>query len=91
MSVFVSNHIDSTVNIGLDLKNRFLQTDGSLDNISNWRSPEGEDIFRSKLRFQIRLDDFRKRVVENNDTSKADIVVEDAMLFYNYATKCFFG
>ena len=87
LSVFVSNNIDSTVNIGLDLKNRFLQTDGSLDNISNWRSPAGEDIFRSKLRFQIRLDDFRKRVVENNDTSKADVVVEDAMLFYNYATK----
>ena len=87
LSVFVSNHIDSTVNIGLDLKNRFRQTDGSLNNISNWRSPAGEDIFRSKLRFQIRLDDFRIRVVENNDTSKADIVVEDAMLFYNYATK----
>ena len=87
LSVFVSNNIDSTVNIGLDLKNRFLQTDGSLDNISNWRSPAGEDIFRSKLRFQIRLDDFRKRVVENNDTSNADVVVEDAMLFYNYATK----
>ena len=87
LSVFVSNNIDSTVNIGLDLKNRFLQTDGSLENISNWRSPAGEDIFRSKLRFQIRLDDFRKRVVENNDTSNADVVVEDAMLFYNYATK----
>ena len=87
LSVFVSNNIDSTVNIGLDLKNRFRQTDSSLNNISNWRSPAGEDIFRSKLRFQIRLDDFRKRVVENNDTSKADVVVEDAMLFYNYATK----
>ena len=33
------------------------------------------------------MDDFRKRVVENNDTTKADVVVEDAMLFYNYATK----
>ena len=40
-----------------------------------------------KLKFQIRLDDFRKLVVENNDTQEADLVVEDAMFFYTYATK----
>ena len=88
-SLFVTNNLATQVSIGLDLKTRFLQTDFALENISNWRSPVGEEMFRSKLRFQIRLDDFRKLVVENNETNgeQSDLVAEDAMYFYTYATK----
>ena len=90
-SLFVTNNIQSQVAVGLDLKKRFLQTDFALENMSNWRSPVGEEMFRSKLRFQIRLDDFRKLVIENNETSQnedqSELVVEDAMYFYTYATK----
>ena len=31
----------------------------SLDTLKEWRDIEGHKIFASKLRFQIRLDDFR--------------------------------
>ena len=45
-------------------------------------------MFRSKLRFQIRLDDFRKRVTDNNVTDTANTVeLEETMAFYTYATK----
>ena len=87
LTLFVSNNIETRLLTGLDLNQRFLQTDLALENVSNWRSPVGEDMFRSKLRFQIRLDDFRKLVVNNNDTEVVDLVGEDAMNFYNYATK----
>ena len=90
-SLFVTNNLETQVKIGLDLKTRFLQTDLALENISNWRSPVGEEMFRSKLRFQIRLDYFRKYliIIGNNDTDgeQSDLVVEDAMYFYTYATK----
>ena len=89
-SLFLANNIETQVANGLDLQKRFLQTDFALENISNWRSPEGEEMFRSKLRFQIRLDDFRKAIIRNNETSETDeseLVVEDAMAFYTYATK----
>ena len=88
-SLFVDNNIATQISIGLDLKARFLQTDKALENVKNWRSPEGAEMFRSKLRFQIRLDDFRKKVIENNETNadKSELVVEDAMGFYNYATR----
>ena len=84
-SLFIQNNIETQRDVGLDLKKRFAETDFALENISNWRSPKGEEMFRSKLRFQIRLDDFRKLVV--NETDSSELVVEDAMDFYTYATK----
>ena len=90
-SLFLTNNIESQVGAGLDLKSRFTQTDFALENMTTWRSPPGEEMFRSKLRFQIRLDDFRKLIIENNETTQNDdqseLVVEDAMYFYTYATK----
>ena len=47
-------------------------------------------MFKSKLRFQIRLDDFRKKVRQNNETeetTESESTVEEAMGFYTYATK----
>ena len=89
-SLFVKNNIETQDKVGLNLDKRFLETDLALENISNWRSPEGEEMFRSKLRFKIRLEDFRKLVVDNNETTQTNtsgFVVEEAMYFYTYATK----
>ena len=43
----------------LDIAETFHQTDKALDTLKEWRDIEGHKIFASKLRFQIRLDDFR--------------------------------
>ena len=89
-SLFVVNNIETQVLVGLDLQKRFQETDAALESISRWRAPSGEQMFKSKLRFQIRLDDFRKRILQNNETnetSESELVVEDAMGFYTYATK----
>ena len=89
-SLFVTNNIATQVSIGLDIQKRHLETDEALDKITRWRAPSGQEMFRSKLRFQIRLDDFRKRVLLNNETketTQSELVVEDAMNFYTYATK----
>ena len=44
----------------LDFISTRLVTDSALENITEWRQFSGEDMFRSKLRLQIRIDDFRK-------------------------------
>ena len=44
----------------LDFSSTRLVTDSALENITEWRQFSGEDMFRSKLRLQIRIDDFRK-------------------------------
>lgn len=86
---FITNQDNENADykLGLDLNQRYLKTDKSLDNISDWRSPDQEAMFRSKLRFQIRLDDFRKRVIKNNLTAVTELAIEDSMNFYNYATR----
>ena len=38
----------------LSIKNRYQVTDNAIETIDEWRSPSGEKIFQSKLRFQIR-------------------------------------
>ena len=43
----------------LDVVDTFHQTDAALEHLKEWRNIEGHKIFASKLRFQIRLDDFR--------------------------------
>ena len=44
-SLSVTNDIETQVKTKLDLKRRFLQTDSALKNVSNWRSPQGEEMF----------------------------------------------
>ena len=46
----------------------------------------GHKIFKSKLRFQIRLDDFRAKIQPNTNDAETDLSVENVMEFYNYAT-----
>ena len=43
----------------LDIAETFHKTDNALENLKEWRSIEGHKVFASKIRFQIRLDDFR--------------------------------
>ena len=43
----------------LDVVETFHQTDEALNHLKEWRDIEGHKIFASKIRFQIRLDDFR--------------------------------
>ena len=50
----------SSVTSDLDFSSTRLVTDSALENITEWRQFSGEDMFRSKLRLQIRIDDFRK-------------------------------
>ena len=50
----------SSVTSDLDFASTRLLTDSALENITEWRQFSGEDMFRSKLRLQIRIDDFRK-------------------------------
>lgn len=72
--------------LGIDLKSRFEITDSALDQVRVWRAPKGVDMFNSKLRFRIRLEDFRKKVIPDNETLSIDIRMEDVINFYNFAT-----
>ena len=49
-------------------------------------TPIGQDMFKSKQRFQIRLDDFRNLVQERKGKS-SEILAEDVVSFYNYCTQ----
>ena len=87
MSNAESVSVEDIESAGISLKNRYMVTDSAIERIKEWRSPEGEQIFQSKLRFQIRLDDFRKRVKANTESSEVELKVEGVMKFYNYATR----
>jgi len=78
--------VDDIKSIGLNLNDRFLATDESLDQIKIWRKPKNQLMFSTKLRFRIRLEDFRKKVIPDNETNTVDIRVEDVISFYNFAT-----
>ena len=78
--------LEDVKKIGVRMEERSLLTDESLDQIKVWRQPKGEVMFESKLRFQIRLQDFRKKVRPDNNTQSLDIKTEDVMEFYNFAT-----
>ena len=41
--------------MSLEYENRYEVTDNAIETIKKWRSPSGEKIFQSKLRFQIRF------------------------------------
>ena len=79
-------NIEDIKQLGLDLKKRFDITDTALDQVRVWRAPKGVEMFNSKLRFRIRLEDFRKKVIPDNETLSIDIRMEDVINFYNLAT-----
>ena len=73
-----------------DLSSEFNATDESLINLK-WREFGKEKIFQNKLRFQIRIDDFRERVtlmnsMSNENSKKVDVTDTEILSFYNKAT-----
>ena len=77
----------SSVTSDLDFASTRLMTDSALETITEWRQFSGEDMFRSKLRLQIRIDDFRKAQggLTNTDifiTKKIDRYLLYVVLFF---------
>ena len=44
-------------------------------------------LLRSKLRLQIRIDDFRKLLQEKNNSQNNEKVAYETLQFYNYVTR----
>ena len=68
MQIYLSKNASKVVNLDFDAQRAL--TDAALENITKWRAPPGEVIFKSKLRFQIRVDDFRSLTDKRNTTTK---------------------
>ena len=48
-----------SIDISRGVESKYLETDAALSNIRVWNIDSEHKIFGSKLRVQIRLDDFR--------------------------------
>ena len=81
MYIYVPQAVENSV---LDIDVQRLLTDTALEAISEWRAPAGEDMFRSKLRLQIRIDDFRQLQDARNNTEK---LAFEVLEFYTYTTR----
>ena len=88
MLTFLDDNFDAeTKKINFNIEEQMLKTDVALENISNWRAPAGVDILRSKLRLQIRIDDFRKLLQEKNTSLNNELVAYDTLQFYTFVTR----
>ena len=81
INIFIPGALNDSI---LDMDRQRLLTDTALENITTWRAPEGEDMFRSKLRLQIRVDDFRQLQDERENTKE---LAYDIHEFYSYTTR----
>ena len=88
MLTFLDEDFDAeTKKINFDIDAQMLKTDVALENISEWRAPLGVEILRSKLRLQIRIDDFRKLHQERNKSSESELTAYKTLQFYTYVTR----
>ena len=88
MLTFLDKDFDAeTKKINFDMEAQTLKTDVALEDISDWRAPVGVDILRSKLRLQIRIDDFRKLHQERNKSRNDEEIAYDTLQFYTYVTR----
>ena len=85
-SQFTTGTVDE---LDLDYLAQRLQTDEALGNISGWRDFPGITMFSSKLRLQIRLDDFRELQDKRNLSSREqnEKLASDTLDFYTYTTR----
>ena len=85
-SKFTTGSVDE---LDLDYLAQRLQTDEALGNITEWRDFPGETMFNSKLRLQIRLDDFRELQDKRNLSSREqnEKLASDTLDFYTYTTR----
>ena len=87
MLTFLDDDFDAeTKKINFDIDTQMLKTDVALENISDWRSPDGVDILRSKLRLQIRIDDFRE-LQQDRKSRKNEVVAFEILQFYTFVTR----
>ena len=56
------------------------KTDSAINNLEPWRDNIPQKVFASKIRFQIRLDDIRRKAVVDNSAS-----LDDVLAFFNCA------
>ena len=96
MQIFLTNTskftTGSVADLDLDFMAQRLKTDGALENVTGWRpslSTQGRTMFKSKLRLQIRIDDFRELQDKRNLTSKIqnEKLAFDTLEFYTYTTR----
>ena len=88
MLTFLDEDFDAeTKKINFNIEEQMVKTDLALENISDWRAPAGVDILRSKLRLQIRIDDFRKLLEEKNSSLNNELVAYDTLQFYTFVTR----
>ena len=93
MQIFLTNTsrftTGSVSELDLDFIRQRAQTDEALENITDWRDFTGETMFQSKLRLQIRIDDFRELQDNRNLSSKEqnEQLALDSQDFYTYTTR----
>ena len=93
MQIFLTNTsrftTGSVSELDLDFIRQRAQTDEALENITDWRDFTGETMFQSKLRLQIRIDDFRELQDNRNLSSKEqnEKLALDSQDFYTYTTR----
>ena len=85
-SKFTTGSVDE---LDLDYQAQRLKTDDALGNISGWRDFPGETMFKSKLRLQIRISDFRELQDKRNLSSREQNqkLASDTLDFYTYTTR----
>lgn len=90
-AVSLSVFLDAKSGKTTDLSKEYDNTNQALLGVK-WRNFGDEKVFENPLRFQIRIDDFRKRVTEMNtnttNTQNSDDQMSDQEIlgFYNLAT-----
>ena len=72
----------------IDLASTFIKTDKTITS-AQWRVFGEEKLFATKLRFQIKLDDFREFADKKGANDTTDASDQDAMDIYNLATARF--
>ena len=93
MQIFLTNTSKFTTGsvseLDLDFVQQRYQTDEALENVTGWRDFTGEAMFQSKLRLQIRIDDFRELQDNRNLSSKEqnEKLALDSLDFYTYTTR----
>ena len=85
--LYIDRQSDNSANKGVNVKDTYKKTDVAIGNVEDWNLPaKDQNVFASKLRFQIRLDDFREAALKKKVIGEREISMEEVMQFYTYAT-----
>ncbi|XP_040579348.1 uncharacterized protein [Lepeophtheirus salmonis] len=81
LSIYFVQSILGNYGKEINITEVFSQTDDTLGTLSSWEDLPEDKMFQSKLRFQIRLDDFRQLILDDKSLS-----TEKILEYYNYIT-----